>query len=133
MSTRVFLNGRVYEYGREGPPLSGEDFAQPFGRVRLEDPNYMDGPWQLRYRLIDRTLDSDEWLTMPEATRLLSVKEPWIIQRVTTGQIDAVMVRGSSIPLFRFKDKGAVVREAILDRPVEKSSIRPKRERWDKE
>jgi hypothetical protein len=69
---------------------------------------------------------------MPEALRLLSVKEPWIAARVRSGQIDAAMVRGSTIPLFRLRDKAAIVREALLDRPPAIEGPRRKT-RWDKE
>jgi len=132
MSSRMFVNGRVYEFSRGDPPLAAEEFPQPFGRIWLEDPNYKDGPWDLRYRLLDRALESDGWLTMPEALRLLSVKEPWIAARVRSGQIDAAMVRGSTIPLFRLRDKAAIVREALLDRPPAIEGPRRKA-RWDKE
>jgi len=130
----MFLNGRVYEFGKEGPLPAGEDFPQPFGRIHLEDPNYRDGPWDLRYRLLDKAHESDGWLTMPEAQKLLSVKEPWIAARVRKGQIDAALVRGSTIPLFRLRDKAAIVRDAILDKPVAPvTKSRPEKSRWDKE
>jgi hypothetical protein len=129
----MFLNGRVYQFGKSDPPLAAEDFPQPFGRIWLEDPNYKDGPWDLRYRLLDKALSSDGWLTMPEVLRLLSVKEPWVTARVRSGQIDAAMVRGSTIPLFRMRDRAAIVREAILDRPAEPANAPRRKNRWDKE
>lgn len=133
MSTRVFLNGRVFSYGIDAPPLGNAEFPQPFGVIHMPDPNYTDGAWGLRYRVIERANDSDQWMTMPEVTKLLHVKDQWVVAKVHKGQVDAAMIRGSTIPLFRLRDKASIVNEAILDRAPEKVSQRPKKDRWDRE
>jgi hypothetical protein len=46
--------------------------------------------------------------------------------------LDAAVVRGSSIPLFRILDRAAIVAEALVKTPEKNKKTRPARERWDK-
>lgn len=105
----------------------------------------MDGPWKLRYRLIDNK-NGLEWLTMPELQELLHQNEVWVAAKVVEGAIDAAMVRGSGIPIFRIRNRAEVIREAIVApvqpqrRPGVKTSEvqyeqpkkRKNRDRWDR-
>ncbi len=104
----------------------------------------MDGPWKLRYRLIDNK-NGLEWLTMPEIQDLLHQNETWVAMKVVEGAIDAAMVRGSGIPIFRIRNRPQVIREAIVAPPIvpkrqaapaevqyEQPKARKNRNRWDR-
>jgi hypothetical protein len=130
----MFLGGRLYDFSRDRAPRpSDEPLEDPIGYVTFRDPNWFDGPWDLRYRMIDRALDSDHWLTMPELRKLVVQSEKWVVDRVVAGDIQAAMVRGSKIPLFRILDPAKVVREVFLETPKRPpTQARPARDRWDR-
>jgi len=131
MATRLIYQGRSYDFGK-GPELSSEPLPLPLQGVVPLDPNYVDGPWGIRYRKIDRALPQLHWLTMPELMKLLGQNEAWIAGKVRDGELDAAVVRGSSIPLFRILDRAAIVAEALVKTPEKSKKTRPARERWDK-
>jgi hypothetical protein len=86
--------------------------------------------------LIDRKLEHEHWLTMPEILELTKRKEAWVVEQVKEGKLDTAMVKGSSIPLFRILDRAAIIRETILEAPPkERAELKPKRpsRRWDNE
>lgn len=118
MSTRLIINGRVYEFGDRTKPYSSEQLEPPLGYINPPQSSYVDGPWKLRYRLIDNKSDL-EWLTMPEMLDLLHQNEAWVAMKVVEGTIDAAMVRGSGIPIFRIRNRAQVIREAIVAPPVQ--------------
>lgn len=145
MSTRLILNGRVYEFGDRQKPYSSEQLEPPLGYINPPQDSYVDGPWKLRYRLIDNK-SGLEWLTMPELQELLHQNEVWVATKVVEGAIDAAMVRGSGIPIFRIRDRLGVIREAIVapvepakraaqktaDAPHVQPKVRKNKDRWDK-
>ncbi|TXH57454.1 MAG: hypothetical protein E6Q97_04435 [Desulfurellales bacterium] len=139
MTTRLILNGRVYEYGAKAPKYSTEELDPPLGYINPPQSDYFDGPWKLRYRLMDRRNPVEDWLTMPELKALTQRPESWIAMKVVDGAIDAAMVRGSGIPIFRIRNRSEIVREALIATPAKKTEIPPTRgakrsekERWDK-
>lgn len=131
MATRLILHGRTYQCSPPEVEYSSEPLGLPLQGIAQPDPNFTDGPWGLRYRRMDRALPELHWRTMPELKALLGQDEAWFAQKVRDGELDAAMVRGSSIPLFRVLDRAAIVREALI-KPLPQTK-RPKRERWDKE
>lgn len=142
MSTRLILNGRVYEFGERTKPYSTEELEPPLGYINPPQDSYVDGPWKLRYRLIDNK-NGLEWLTMPEMQELLHQNEVWVAMKVVEGAIDAAMVRGSGIPIFRIRNRQQIIREAIVAPPpvpkkqlaadpaYEPPKARKNRNRWD--
>ncbi len=116
MSSTLIINGRRYSDVRTRE-LSTEELPHPLGYLSARDPNWTDGPWKLRYRHIDRKLEHEHWLTMPELLELTKRKEPWVVQQVRDGKLDTAMVRGSTIPLFRNLDRAVIIRETILETP----------------
>lgn len=139
MATRLFLNGQIaWSSQREPEPQFVEQLPDPIGHVGFpKDPNFVDGPWDLRYRLIDKALDSDYWLSMPDLRKVTGRTEAWVVRKVQDGELDAAMVRNTSVPLFRILDRGAVVREALIEerKPIKPGAPgmkeRPARDRWD--
>jgi len=135
MPSALIINGRRYVDIRT-KELSTEELPHPIGYLSVRDPNWTDGPWKLRYRHIDRKLEHEHWLTMPEILELTKRKEPWVVQQVRDGKLDTAMVKGSTIPLFRILDRAGIIRETILETPPkEKEELKLKRpsRRWDKE
>ena len=134
MGTRLILNGRVYSYGEREPQYSSEFLDHPLGYVNPPQSEYNDGPYKLRYRLMDRKNPENEWLTMPEMLELTRRSETWVATQVVQGAVDAAMVRGSGIPLFRIRDR-TVILQGLLDAPAVRSpeAKRPlNKDRWDK-
>jgi len=133
MASTLILNGYRYTTGG-APSFSTEVLDHPLGHVTPRDPNWRDGPWKLRYRLIDQAMPHENWMTMLELLRLVRQDEPWVVLGVHDGKLDTAMVRGSTVPLFRILDRAAVIRETILEAPpVERSKINRKQvDRWDK-
>lgn len=139
MATRLFLNGQIaWSSQREHEPRFIEPLPDPIGYVGFpKDPNFVDGPWDLRYRRIDKALETDYWLTMSELRQVTGKNEAWVARKVQDGELDAAMVRGTSVPLFRILDRAAVVREALIEerKPPKPGSLenkaRSKKDRWD--
>lgn len=116
MSSTIIVNGRRYTSGA-GAPLSNEILQAPIGVLGLPDPNFVDGPWDLRYRLVDSAQEELRWMTMPDVKRLIRKPESWIIEQVRKGRIDCGMVRGSTVPLFRFLDRVGIIRDTLVETP----------------
>lgn len=132
MGTRLFLNGRVYSYSDHEPQYSSEVLDAPLGYINPPQSEYFDGPYKLRYRLMDHKNPENEWLTMPEILELTKRTEVWIANQVVHGAVDAAMVRGSGIPLFRIRNRTAIL-QGLLDAPVDKETVRPvNKNRWNK-
>lgn len=132
MASTLIINGRRYTSGGERSP-SSEVLQPPLGYTRIRDPNWEDGPWKLRYRLFDKAHEHENWMTMPDLKQLVQRDEAWVIEMVRTGKLDAGMKRGSGIPLFRILDRGAVIRETILEAaPRVEMGSRKTKDRWDK-
>lgn len=68
---------------------------------------------------------------MPQMRKLLGQTEGWIAMKVRDGAIEAAMVYGSQIPLFRILDRALVLREAIME-PLPKApqNRRKNKEKW---
>jgi hypothetical protein len=132
MGSFLIINGQRYGYPGD-KSLSTEEIGHPIGYTSIRDPNWVDGPWKLRYRLFDMAREHEHWLSMPELKELTHRDENWVASQVRIGKMDAGMVRGSSIPLFRILDRAGIIRETVLERPVVlPEHNRKKSDRWDK-
>jgi len=131
MTSKLFLNGRVHTYGAPRVEESREHLPHPIGYVGLPSRSFEDGPWELRYRRIGEHVRTEEWLEMPQMRKLLGQTEGWIAMKVRDGAIEAAMVYGSQIPLFRILDRALVLREAIME-PLPKApqNRRKNKEKW---
>lgn len=132
MGTRLILNGRVYDYGDREPQYSTEQLEAPLGYINPPQNDYVDGPWRLRYRLMDRANPPEEWITMPDLQELTRQSETWIAMKVMDGALDAAMVRGSGIPLFRVRDRTAIVHTLITTPAATGVRKVENKNRWDK-
>ena len=132
MASTLIINGRRFTAGGDRT-LSTEVLQPPLGYTRIRDPNWEDGPYKLRYRLFDKAHEHENWMTMPDLKQLVQRDEAWVIEMVKTGKLYAGMKRGSGIPLFRILDRGAVIRETILEAaPRVEMGSRKTKDRWDK-
>jgi hypothetical protein len=131
MTSRLIVNGVPYTFDRHRP-LADEYFPQPIGYIHPQTKSFYDGPWGLRYRVIGRHVNLDDWLDMPTMKQLLGRDEKWIAAEVRAGLIDAAVVEGSQIPMFRVADRETILRKAIIaQEPAPKpTGHRPKKERW---
>lgn len=132
MSTRLILNGRVYTYGDREPRYSSEQLEAPLGYINPPQSDYVDGPWKLRYRLMDRANPPQDWLTMPDLKELTRRDETWIAMKVVDGAVDAAMVRGSGIPLFRIRNRTEIVHALITTQAAVGNTKKINKDRWDK-
>ncbi len=131
-STRLILNGRVYTYGDREIPYSTEQLEAPLGYINPPQNDYVDGPWKLRYRLMDKANPPQDWLTMPEMLELTRQNETWVAMKVVTGAVDAAMVRGSGIPLFRIRNRTEIVHALITTPAATGAKKVENKNRWDK-
>jgi hypothetical protein len=131
-STRLILNGRVYTYGDREVPYSTEQLEAPLGYINPPQNDYVDGPWKLRYRLMDKANPPQDWLTMPEMLELTRQQETWIAMKVVEGAVDAAMVRGSGIPLFRIRNRTEIVHALITTPAATGVKKVENKNRWDK-
>jgi hypothetical protein len=131
-STRLILNGRVYTYGDREVLYSTEQLEAPLGYINPPQNDYVDGPWKLRYRLMDKANPPQDWLTMPEMLELTRQQETWIAMKVVEGAVDAAMVRGSGIPLFRIRNRTEIVHALITTPAATGVKKVENKNRWDK-
>jgi len=111
MSSKLFLNGRVYMSGYEQPVRGhyddeireAEEVAHKYLRPLPKAPeDFWDGPCNLRYRVVDNVDDS--WITLPDLLKISGRDENWITDQVIDGKFDIAVRRGTKVPLFRFKN-----------------------------
>lgn len=142
MPTVVRLRGRTVVYGTPGSrvsqiPLQDVDIlnAPVLGYPRTQD-DFVDGPWGIRYRKIDKVRKEDHWMDMLSLRKLVQETEEWVAGQVQDGGLDAAMVRGSSVPLFRILDTKKVLKESSFlpkDKTTKNAPARSKKDQWDRE
>lgn len=125
MSTRIIRRGSVAWQSRDWPrPLSTEELPHPVGYLQVPDSNYTKGPWGLTYRVLQKALPEGEWLTMPEMVSLLGKPDTAVVKLVKDSAVDCAMVSGSTVPLFRIRDRVTVL--AVKIAPPEPGAEKPK-------
>jgi len=141
MPTIIHSKGRniVYNKGRVIEPLHVKDvdiLNTPvfLGKPR-ENDSFVDGPWGIRYRKIQKAHPEDHWMDMLTLRKLVRETEEWVTGQVQDGAIDAAMVRGSTVPLFRIRDPKKVLAESAFapQKTVKKTPDKTKKEKWDRE
>ena len=142
MPTIVRLRGRSVVYGAQGSrvseiPLRDVDIlnAPVLGYPRTQD-DFVDGPWGIRYRKIDKVRKEDHWMDMLSLRKLVQETEEWVAEQVQDGGLDAAMVRGSTVPLFRILDSKKVLKESNFlakDKTSKGSPTKSKKDQWDRE
>jgi len=142
MPTIVRLRGRSVVYGGASNrvseiPLRDVDIlnAPVLGYPRTQD-DFVDGPWGIRYRKIDKAHKEENWMDMLSLRKLVQETEEWVAGQVQDGGLDAAMVRGSSVPLFRIRDPKKVLKESSFlskDKTSKSAPARSKKDQWDRE
>lgn len=131
MSSRLIINGRpVWSNNPRGRRIQNdEEPFQPIGYLDLAPANrdFIDGPYRLRYRSLDSANPPDEWLTFPQLQSLVGCTDKQIKEMVTSGLVDAAMVKGSGIPLFRIIQRAKVLAMYAIQAPKKEKKVR-----WDK-
>ena len=72
-------------------------------------------------------------MDMPTLRKLVRETEEWVTGQVQDGAIDAAMVRGSTVPLFRIRDPKKVLAESTFAPQKTKTAVKAKKEKWDRE
>lgn len=130
MPSKLYLNGRVYSSGYQHP-YAGPVWKTPempgAEEMEINHPppprkpdTYVDGPHNIRYRVIDT--QSDVWIALPDLLKISGRDVEWVVDMVYTGKLDAAMYRGSTVPRFRIREPAILVTQAA---PVE--AKKPKR------
>lgn len=143
MPTIVHFKGRNITYNNQPglKPLHVQDadiLGTPafLGKLR-ENDSFVDGPWGIRYRKIQKAHPDERWMDMPTLRKLVRETEEWVTGQVQDGAIDAAMVRGSTVPLFRIRDPKKVLAESSFadqkPKTFVKSPEKNKKEKWDRE
>lgn len=131
MSSRLIINGRpVWSNEPRGKRIQNDETPfQPIGYLDLNPANrdFVDGPYKLRYRLVDAAVPPDEWLTFPQLQSLLGCTDRQLKEMVSTNILEVAMVRGSGIPLFRVVQRAKALAMYAIQAPK-----REKKVRWDK-
>lgn len=131
MSTRIIRRGGIAWQSRDWPrPLSTEELPQPVGYFQVPDPNYTKGPWGLTYRVLQDALPKGEWLTMPEMVSLLGKPDLAIVRLVRESAVDCAMLAGSQVPLFRIRNRVAVLAVKIAPETKPKTKYRSSKKDW---
>lgn len=75
-------------------------------------------------------------MDMLSLRKLVQETEEWVAGQVQDGGLDAAMVRGSSVPLFRILDTKKVLKESSFlpkDKTTKNAPARSKKDQWDRE
>lgn len=137
MSSKLYLNGRVYLSGYEYPTREhyedelreAEEIAHKYLRPLPKAPeDFWDGPCNLRYRVIDNV--DDAWITLPDLLKVSGQNEAWVTDQVVDGKFDIAVRRGTKVPLFRFKNPAIVA--AIPEDPKPPLKDNTKKRKWFK-
>lgn len=139
MPTIIHYGGRNITYHNQKgvQPLHVNDadiLGTPafLGKPR-ENDSFVDGPWNIRYRKIQKAHPDEHWMDMPTLRKLVRETEEWVTGQVQDGAIDAAMVRGSTVPLFRIRDPKKVLAESTFAPQKTKTAVKAKKEKWDRE